>query len=88
MNEISVTVIDGVRIEDDGEVMHFTPVDKAPLSPIADTRSFWRKLTDWLKRSNVLPYVKIRDLSRPVDVPSSTEGGSKRGIEAGIKVSF
>lgn len=30
MNEISVTVVDGVRIEDDGEVMHFTPVDKAP----------------------------------------------------------
>jgi hypothetical protein len=27
MNDISVSVIDGVQITDDGEVMHFTPVD-------------------------------------------------------------
>lgn len=45
-------------------------------------------MIDWWKSSNIVPYVKLRNLSKPVDSPTNTEEGGKRGIEAGIKISF
>ena len=87
----SISVIDGVQITDDGETMHFESVDRdenSLSSQIDDSRSIWQKMIDWWKSSNIVPYVKLRNLSKPVDSPTNTEEGGKRGIEAGIKISF
>ena len=81
----SLSVIDGVEVVDDGDVMTFRPVEKPDEKP--DARSWLRKALDWFAGSAVRPYVKVRDLGDPFgDRPSG--GGSARGIEAGVKVGF
>lgn len=86
----SLSVIDGVYVETDGDVTTFRPAERpAPgkSREKPDARSWLRKAWDWFSGSAVRPYVKVRDLGDPFgDRPSG--GGSARGIEAGVKVSF
>lgn len=86
----SLSVIDGVYVETDGDVTTFRPVEN-PVQERSgekpDERSWLRKAWDWVAGSAVRPYVKVRDLGDPFgDRPSG--GGSARGIEAGVKVGF
>jgi hypothetical protein len=91
---IKETISDGVKITEysDGSTT-FKPIQEESKIKKPDTRSWRKKLYDWWTTSNVKPYVKIRDLSDPLDElkkdPARHDGGgSKEAIEVGIKISF
>ena len=89
MNDISVSVIDGVQITDDGEVMHFTPVDNCQQTEqkAEEPVGFWKKIASWCIE-NIIPYAKLRNLSDPLKKQTDSLEGGKLGAEIGIKVSF
>ena len=89
MSDISVSVIDGVQITDDGEVMHFTPVDNCQQAEQSTGTSagFWKKIASWCIE-NIIPYAKLRNLSDPLKKQTDSLEGGKLGAEIGIKVSF
>lgn len=89
MNDISVSVIDGVQITDDGEVMHFMPIDSNQQTEqkAEEPARFWKKIASWCIE-RIVPYAKLRNLSDPLKKQTDSLEGGKLGAEIGIKVSF
>lgn len=85
---------DGIKITeyDDGTTI-FKPVSMPVKIKEDNDKSFWQKIKNWWKTSDVKPYAKIRDLSDPYDKLKNETfehdgSGSKNAIEIGVKVSF
>ena len=87
-----VKILNNVKITtfDDGRQV-FEPL---PLSDLEkqENKSFWQKIKNWWKNSNIKPYAKIRDLSDPIGKRKEdlfdNGSGSKKAAEIGIKLEF
>jgi len=92
-NQVRETIIDGVRVIEDGNVTHFIPVEDKSVKPKTQTeyKSVWKKICDWWNDDGVRPYVKARDLSDPFGDHNDDRddgGGHKTGYEIGIRFKF
>ena len=85
-------IVNGVEItEDDDGTTHFRAIMDQPKKeePKRDDRSWWDKLCDWWNESPVTPYVKVRDMSDPLNQFENEDHGIEQtGVEAGIKIKF
>lgn len=97
------TTINGVDIVEDGDVTHFTVSDdvkkqdeerilKELEEKAKEPSTWWGKIVSWFKKSEVKPYVKLRDLADPFDdrpcddIDKGSDG--KQAVEVGIKIGF
>ena len=65
----------------------FRSIDTPNPQLLPDNRSWFQKLCDWWNDAPVTPYVKVRDHSDPFG-DKGYEGGTAKGIEAGIRIKF
>ena len=83
-----ISVINNVQVtEDENGNMHFEPIKAEPKPVEVDTRSTFQRLCDWWNSLLVKPYVKSRNMSDPFE-DRNAEGGERKAVEVGIKVSF
>lgn len=83
-----ISVINNVQVtEDENGNMHFEPVKEQQKPIEVDTRSTFQKICDWWNSLLVKPYVKSRNMSDTFE-DRNTEGGDRKAIEVGIKMSF
>lgn len=92
-------IIDGCIVIDKGNgLSSFVPCDdccsKKDEHTVDEPIGFFVRLLNWLKKSPVKPYVKVRDLADPLwkrrgdpdDIDAGSDG--KSTVEAGIEVEF
>ena len=97
MEEITVikeSIVNGVKITEysDGKTV-FTQIEKPESIKLEKSLSWWDKLCKWLRKHEVKPYIKQKDLSDPSgnlkkDLTKHDGSGSMKGTEIGIKISF
>lgn len=92
MNNLSVEIIDGVKITtDENGNQKFESIDTKEI--VVETKlSLWQKIKNWWNNVDIKPYAKIRDLSDPFGDrkkdPFDDGSGSKKAAEIGIKITF
>ena len=83
-----ISVINNVQVtEDENGNIHFEPIKDEPKPVEVDTRSTFQRLCDWWNSLLVKPYIKSRNMSDPFE-DCNAEGGERKAVEVGIKVSF
>ena len=83
-----ISVINNVQVtEDENGNIHFEPIKDEPKLVEVDTRSTFQRLCDWWNSLLVKPYIKSRNMSDPFE-DCNAEGGERKAVEVGIKVSF
>ena len=97
MEEITVikeSIVNGVKITEysDGKTV-FTQIENSEPIELEESLSWWDKLCNWLRKHEVKPYIKQKDLSDPSgnlkkDLTKHDGSGSMKGTEIGIKISF
>lgn len=91
-----VSVINDVLVEEDKEsgTTHFTPIrqkdDECSSSVEIADHNWLESLADKLSHLGVKPYVKVRDLTDPINSQNDSEvgEGKKPAVEVGIKIDF
>lgn len=92
------TVIDGVRVVQDGDVTHFTIDDTEDTQKrdhnveeksVKEHKSGFEKLRNWWDNLWIKPYVNVRDFNRQGEDDMRIEDNPPAtGVEVGIKISF